>query len=611
MSGYTTKPYKARDHVNEVVAALGKVADIVSSTMGPGGRNVIIDSANGMISTKDGVTVATYQRFEDRFENMLAKMAIDAASKTVKEVGDGTTTSTLLLHAVYKELMEIDSVRNAKVNLFHVAEGLEKGVEIVRECLMSMAKEIVVDGQIDREALRDVAVISANNDEILGRMIANLVADVGVDGVIDVKESTDGTTYSEKVTGYIFPTMPLQGFFKEGAAEIVYKNPVVLLMDVKLADYDQIADIMRVWQDQCRDENGKLRPLVIVASDIEGSAMTTLVNNSKRFPVVVVKAPNFGEQRMDLLEDMQHITGTRQVFSTMRGRPLDRFGLDLEGDEFREFGECKEFVLKRDRAIIVPHGFVERMEKLNMGPTEEQKKNVLEGRAKLYGNGSIIWETITMEESVGRLVNNLKFRMEKMEESGMKEFLKQRISRLQGGVGTIYVGANSQIEMNFKKMVIDDAQRACFTALDGGVVPGSGVSLLHCTSALEAEIEKYSSSGGDRQKAWARGLTALVEAIRYPFVKILSNYHIDLSKIADLIEDIEAANNEWYGYNLMEDESCDMMEMGIIDPVKVEVSAVKNAVSVASKLMVTEWFLMLEEENDAKDMIGKIFYPER
>ena len=441
--GYTTKPIRTRDNMGKIMDAFRLVSDIVCSTMGPGGRNVIVHSEGGMLmSTKDGVTVARYQNFEDRIDNLIAMMAIDASSKTVKEVGDGTTTTIQFMSSLYEHLTEGDVLRG--MNLHKVRRGIDLALADARAWLEDNSEKVEDGGKLRYELLRDVAVVSSNGDEFIGRLVSGLVRDVGVNGMIEVRDSVSGSTYSDKSEGYVFGSLVLKGFMGTGVNVLEYVDPFVLIADVKISEYDQIREIIRVWRESGLDDSGNLRPLVLICGDIEGSALSTLVGNSGRLPVIAVKAPFFGSQRAAVLEDLRNLVGCRQVFNEITGNPLRRFGSGLEYSEEQEFGHASKVLVYRDKVVVVP----------------------VEG------------------VDVSGLVDGLISQLDEEEKDGNRQFLKERISRLESGLGTIYVGADSEVELGYKRMVIDDTIRACFTAWRGGVLPGGGSAFLKLQAYL-------------------------------------------------------------------------------------------------------------------------------
>lgn len=592
MKTYLTSPSKALDIRAEVLDALQEVSDIVCSTMGPGGRNVTIHSQGGIITTKDGVTVARYLNFEDKIKNLIAMMAIDAASKTVKEVGDGTTTSVLLVNAIYKNLVQVlKDVPEA--NLFHVAKGVDEAVTIVRNALHAAAFPIKEDnGAIIADLLRDVAVISANNDEILGRLIANAVISVGENGTLDVKESLDGSTYVEKLDGYVFPTIALRSFIPQGKSKVELENPIFFIADYKFSTYDEIQPIVHVWKENCFDANKKLRPLVMIVSDIEGSALSTMIVNSAKMPICVVKAPHFQGARMDMLNDIALVTQTRQVFATTTGHTIDRFGFQCENNKEIEFGQALRFVLHKDKAEIV------RASAVSVGVDDDGIKELV---------------AVNLDELVAKRVVDLKESLLTMEHEGERRVIKDRISRLSSGMGIVYVGADSDIELNYKRMVIDDTIRACFTALDGGVVVGGGNALAKCYSVLQQHI-KYAELDEDSDEhvetSQTLGMAAILKSLDAPMKYILKNMFVDGTTIDTNVSLLKFdVSLKELGFNLAVNGIDDLYDAGILDPVKVTESALKNAASVAKQLLLTDWFLMLEESKEVD--LGKLLYPER
>jgi chaperonin GroEL len=605
MKTYITHPHEAEAVKEQILSALKKVSNIVCSTMGPGGRNVTIHSSTGIITTKDGVTVARYLNFDEPIENLIAMMAIDAAQKTVKEVGDGTTTSVLLVEAIYRNLVQV--VRdNPHANLFQVCNGVDAAVRIIRDALHEMAIPIKDDeGIIIEHLLRDIAVISANNDEVLGRLIANAVIGVGENGTLDVRDSLDGSTYVEKMDGYVFPTLALRSFIPQGKSSATFDNPVFFIADYKFSNYDDIREVVSTWSQECIDKaTGKLRPLVMIVSDIDGSALATMTLNASKMPIVVVKAPHFQGARMDMLNDIALLTQTRQVFSSLTGNTMERFGFGCPHNKDIEFGQALKFVLHKDRAEII------RAPVVGVGVMKEIiKQKEVEGEMILVKEYEKEVVSVDLDAIVSARIADLKASLKVMEGDGERRLVKERISRLSSGMGIVYVGADSELELAYKKMVIDDAIRACFTAIDGGITIGGGNALLKCYELLKLEVwpsegsEDFDTTEDDDAR---RGMLAVLQSLSEPLRRITKNMFIELADTT--IEDVVEAD-KLYGYSVMVNDMDDMFDAGIIDPVKVTESALKNAASVAKQLLLTEYFLLLE---DVKDMdLGKLFYPEQ
>jgi chaperonin GroEL len=566
---YLTKTIKSSDNIDAIKASLDHVADIVCSTMGPGGRTVAIHMPSGVMSTKDGVTVARYLNLKDKLDNMLAMMAIDAAGKTVKEVGDGTTSTVLLFKTIYNNLVE----SNGNIDKFAVCAGVDEAVEDVIQFINDNKVDLVVDGKIDIEALIDIAVVSANGDAELGLLIAELVSEVGENGILEVKDSSSSDTYSDKVDGYVFNTMPFKQFFGAGSGVMEFVNPFILLADIAISDYDEIRDIVNIWKDQCVD-GGVLRPLVLIVSDIEGSALSTLTLAAKNgLPIMVVKAPAFGGMRYDYMKDLQLLTGANQVFSHITGNVFERFGKGCDYYEKNEFGQAAKVIMKKDKCIIVPAN-----DKV------------------IYGDDNSV---LFLRKDVDSLVDSLKDQIEFSEYEGEKAYLKDRVSRLVSGMGTIYVGGNSDMEINYRKMVVDDVQRACFAALRNGIVPGCGITYIKSLIKIVTEPDNHRKFG----------YCALMNAMDSVFRKVCENMFISSVKVTDWIEEIGLLGFV-DGINPANGQRTDFLGVGIVDPADVAISALKNAASVAKQLYLTEWILQLEDMQEG-NMLGKLLYPER
>lgn len=574
---YLTEAIQADDIKKKMINSLQDVCDIVCSTMGPGGRTVAIHTPNGVMSTKDGVTVARYLNLKHKLHNMMAMMAIDAAGKTVKEVGDGTTSTVLLFNELYKLLISMCDYEG--VNKFEICRGIETAVEDFKQFIISNRGLMINNGRIIMDRLENVAIISANGDRDLGYMVSDLVMSVGENGIIEVKDSNGPETWVEKVDGYVFHTIPFKQFLAAGSGMIELDNPYVLLADIKISDWDEIQPIMTIWKQQCVD-NGKQRPLVLIVSDIEGSALSTLTLNAKNgAPVLVVKAPAFGGMRYDYMQDIKVLTGARQVFSHITGNVFDRFGKGLDYMEKLEFGVCKKFVLKKDKCIIVP----------------SEVKPDLEDDA------------LDLRSAVSVLVEKLKQSISDSEFEGEKDMYRDRVSRLVSGMGTIYVGGNSDIELNYRKMVIDDVQRACFAALKGGIVPGAGIAYLKAMQSLRNEF-KYNESLHTYD--YAMGYNAFIESLRVVYGKVNDNLFVKPEEV-DINISITLEESEFFcGVLPGKGENVNFIVNGVIDPADVVISAVKNAASVAKQLYLTEWILQLEEQQDS-NILGRMLYPER
>ena len=577
---YLTDAIHADDIKKKMLSSLQDVCDIVCSTMGPGGRTVAIHTPNGVMSTKDGVTVARYLNLKNKLHNMMAMMAIDAAGKTVKEVGDGTTSTVLLFNQLYKLLNLLCDYEG--VNKFEICRGIETAVEDFKQFILDNRGLMVLNGHILMDRLENVAIVSANGDRELGCMVSDLVTSVGENGIIEVKDSNGPETWVEKVDGYVFHTIPFKQFLSAGSGMVELVNPYVLLADIKISDWDEIQPIMTVWKQQCI-ENGKQRPLVLIVSDIEGSALSTLTLNAKNgAPVLVVKAPAFGGMRYDYMQDIKILTGARQVFSHITGNVFDRFGKGLDYMEKLEFGVCDKFVLKKDKCIIVP---------------SEVKTDFLDD----------IEIEINLRSAVNGLVEKLKQSIADSEFEGEKDMYRDRVSRLVSGMGTIYVGGDSDIELNYRKMVIDDVQRACFASLKGGIVPGAGIAYLKGMQSLRGRFNLDELS---HTYDYAMGYNALIESLSVVYGKVNENLFVKAEEV-DINMDISLEESQFFcGVLPGKGENVNFIDKGVIDPADVVISAVKNAASVAKQLYLTEWVLQLEEQQDS-NVLGRMLYPER
>jgi chaperonin GroEL len=521
----------------QLLAGVEKLANAVTSTLGPNGRNVIIEqSAGNPISTKDGVTVAKAIELEDVIENMGAQLVKQASIKTADGAGDGTTTSTLLAYEIYREGLS----QLANFNAVDISRGVAKATKDVVDFLESSAREIT-----DENQLRQVATISANNDPEIGELIASAMDKVGRDGVVTIEESRTGETLLEVVEGMQFNRGYKSIYFvtDNNTMTAVLNSPLVLIADKKITAAKELLPILEA----CSAQN---KSLLIIADDIDGEALSTLVVNKMRgiLQVVAVKAPEFGDRKKAILEDIAVLTGG-QVVSTEKGMRLDKFNPEW-------LGTARKVTVGKEETTIVD------------GKGESQD---IEARV----------------EEIKALIDNAKSPFE-------KENLQDRLGRLIGGVAIVYVGGQSELEMKEKKDRVEDALHATKAALQEGILPGGGTALLaasmHCTALAD---NMYFSN--ESQQA---GYNILLSAITTPFSKILSNAGYSEALIAEIRQAITSTSNMWEGYNLRTEEYVDMFEEGIIDPAKVTRLALENASSIAGVMLTTECVVSnLKESN--------------
>lgn len=519
-----------------------KLADAVTSTLGPNGRNVIIEQQMGNpTSTKDGVTVAKAVELEDKIENIGAQLVKQASIKTADGAGDGTTTSTLLASEIYNS--GIQSIAN--YNVTEVSRGIAKATEMVVEYLEDNSREIT-----DEDQLRQVATISANNDPEVGELIASSMDKVGREGVVTIEESRTGETYLEVVEGMQFSRGYKSIYFvtDNNSMTATLSNPQILIVDKKVTAAKELLPILEA----CSAQN---KPLLIIADDIDGEALSTLVVNKMRgtLQVVAVKAPEFGDRKKAMMEDIATLTGG-QVVSPEKGMRLDKFDVNW-------LGSSRKVTVGKDETTIVD----------GKGDTEAIEQRV---------------------EEIKSLIDNSNSPFE-------KETLQDRLGRLIGGVAIVHVGGQSELEMKEKKDRVEDALHATKAALEEGILPGGGVALLNAAYKLEFE-------GGEMDfgsESEAEGYNILTKAISKPLQKILANAGFSEPGIDEIADNIMTDGNFWYGFNIKSDKYVDMFDEGIIDPAKVTRLALENAASIARTMLTTECIISnpVEQKQDQMD----------
>lgn len=523
-------------------SGVNKLADAVTSTLGPNGRNVIIEQQMGNpTSTKDGVTVAKAVELENKVENIGAQLVKQASIKTADEAGDGTTTSTLLASEIYNS--GIESI--ADYNVAEVSKGIEKATKMVVDYLQENSREIT-----DEDQLRQVATISANNDPEVGELIASSMDKVGREGVVTIEESRTGETYLEVVEGMQFNRGYKSIYFvtDNNSMTATLSNPQILIVDKKVTAAKELLPILEA----CSAQN---KPLLIIADDIDGEALSTLVVNKMRgtLQVVAVKAPEFGDRKKAMMEDIATLTGG-QVVSPEKGMRLDKFNVDW-------LGSSRKVTVGKEETTIVD------------------------------GKGA--------PEAIEQRVEEIKSLIDNSNSPFEKETLQDRLGRLIGGVAIVHVGGQSELEMKEKKDRVEDALHATKAALEEGVLPGGGVALLNAAHKLEFEGAEMDFGSNSE----AQGYDILVKAINQPLQKILSNAGFNNEDINQVAAEITDNENFWYGFNLKKDDYVDMFDEGIIDPAKVTRLALENAASIARTMLTTECIISnpVEQKQDEMD----------
>jgi len=524
---------EARDGLKRGVDAL---ANAVKVTLGPKGRNVIISKSFGAPTvTKDGVSVAKEIELENELENMGAQMVKEVASKTNDLAGDGTTTATVLAQAIVKEGLKNVA---AGANPMDLKRGIDKAVSAIVSDLDKQAKKVGNSS----EKIKQIAAISANNDNTIGELIATAFTKVGKEGVITVEEAKGMETYVDVVEGMQFDRGYLSPYFVTDADKMIadLENPYILLFDKKISNLQEILPILEPVS-----QSG--RPLLIIAEDVDGQALATLVVNKLRggLKIAAVKAPGFGDRRKAMLEDIAILTGGT-VISEERGFSLENATLDL-------LGTAETITVDKDNTTIV--------------------------------NGSGDASTIKAR------VNQIKTQIETTTSDYDKEKLQERLAKLAGGVAVLYVGAASEVEMKEKKDRVDDALHATRAAVEEGIVAGGGVALVRAKKVLE----KITTENLDK----TTGVQIINRAIEAPLRIIVDNAGGEGSVVLNKI--LEGKKD--FGYDAKSDEYVDMLEAGIIDPKKVTRVALENAASVAGMILTTECALVdIKEDAPAGGM---------
>jgi chaperonin GroEL len=517
-----------------ILRGVNQLADAVKVTLGPKGRNVVLDKKFGSPTiTKDGVTVAKEIDLKDPLENMGAQMVREVASKTSDTAGDGTTTATVLAQAIYRE-----GAKNvvAGANPMELKRGIEKAVAVVTDEIKKMKRD--VKGNM----IAQVGMISANGDETIGKIIAEAMDKVGKDGVITVEEAKTLETSLDVVEGMQFDRGYLSPYFVTDAErmEVVLENPVILIHEKKISS---MKDLLPVLEQVARLG----RPLLIIAEDVEGEALATLVVNKLRgtLHAAAVKAPGFGDRRKAMLEDIAILTGGKAI--------TEDLGIKLENIKMDDLGKAKKVTIDKDNTTIVEGG---------------GSQSAIEGRVK-----------------------QIRAQIEDTTSDYDREKLQERLAKLVGGVAVIKVGAATETEMKEKKARVEDAMHATKAAVEEGIVPGGGVALLRAGKALDGlKLE------GDQ----AVGLQIIRRALEEPMRWIAQNAggegSIVVSKVRDMKQD--------EGFNAATDTYEDLVKAGVIDPAKVVRSALQNASSIASLLLTTEALVseIPEEKKDAPAM---------
>ena len=513
----------------KLLEGVSKLSKSVGSTLGPAGRTVLIKEDYGALKvTKDGVTVAkAFDELEDIVESIGAELAKKVSIKSANEVGDGTTTSTILAHAILEE--GIKKIADGS-NPVEIKKGIDEAVDTVNNALSEMAIDVTEDSQI-----KEVATISGNNDSEIGSLISNAIDKVGREGIVTIEESKTGETSLEVVEGMQFERGYKSPYFvtDNNTMDAVLDNPYILIVNGRISTANSLLNVLN-------QASGEDRPILIVAEDIDGEALATLIVNKMRGTVRVcaVKAPEFGDRRTMALEDLAVITGGN-VISKNKGHKLDKITPIMFKDTF--LGTARKVTISKDTTTIVD------------------------------GGGNI--------DDINQRVEEIKYALDNQSSAFEKEKLQERLGKLVGGVAIINVGGNSELEIKEKKDRVEDALFATKAALDEGIVVGGGTALLYASGDISIE--------GDDDKAIGRRIVA--KSISKPFYKILTNAGHDDNEVRYTASKlIDSGNDLWAGLDYKTLETIDFKKAGIIDPKKVTRIALENAASIAGTILTTE-----------------------
>ena len=518
-----------------ILRGINQLADAVKITLGPKGRNVVIDKKFGSPTiTKDGVTVAKEIELKDSLENMGAQMVREVASKTSDVAGDGTTTATVLAQAIFREGVKTVA---AGANPMALKRGIDKSVERATEEIRRLAKPVKGD------MIAQVGTVSANGDQTIGNIIAEAMNKVGKDGVITVEESKTMDTSLEVVEGMQFDRGYLSPYFVTDPErmEAVLENPLILIHEKKISSMKDLLPLL--------EQVAKMgKPMLIIAEDVEGEALATLVVNKLRgtLNIAAVKAPGFGDRRKAMLEDIAILTGGKVISEDL--------GIKLENVKLEDLGRAKKVTIDKDNTTLV------------------------EGAGK--------------QADIEARVKTLRAQIEETTSDYDREKMQERLAKLVGGVAVIKVGAATETEMKEKKARVEDAMHATRAAVEEGIVPGGGVALVRAGKALE-KFETSPDGGGDPDEQI--GVNIVRRALEEPLRQIVQNAG---KEGAVVVERVRAEKNENYGFNAQTETYEDLVKAGVIDPAKVTRTALQNAASIAGLMLTTEAMVAEFPEED-------------
>ena len=516
----------------KVVQGITKLADAVTSTLGPNGRNVLYSDGYSTFSTKDGVTVAKNIEFSDPFEQIGVSLIKQAATKTADYVGDGTTTSTLLASEI------------VKAGLSHLANGCN-AVELKREIddsvedIINFIEKEISEDITNQDQLEDIAIISANGDKKLGKLIAKAIQKVGREGAVIIEESNSYEDSLEIVEGIQFDRGYKSHHFVTNNSNMscTLENPYILIADKK---FTQVKELLPILE----GVSNTSRPLLIIADDIEGEALATLIVNKLRgiLKIAAVKAPDFGDRKKLIMEDIAILTGG-QVFSSDKGMKLDKFSWDW-------FGQARTVTISKDQTTIV------------------------DGRGR--------------DESIQTRIEELQQQIQKAKTPFETEKLQERLAKFTGGIGVVNIGGATETEIKEKKDRAEDALFATRAAVESGIVPGGGCALLQASSTLDSS-------------SYSLGEQIISRICQLPATKILKNAGWDDFKIFSTLQNILNQEEYFKGYSIYDLEIMDYKKKGILDPTKVTISALRNAASIAGTILLTETVIAEEQKQDEQE----------
>lgn len=507
--------------ITNILKGAEEITRAVKSTLGPKGKNVVIEQEYGLpIVTKDGVTVAKAIELQDAVENIGAQMIREASSKTVEKAGDGTTTVSVLAYRMMKHMTATSNTQG--INQFEIKSGMDKARDLIISHLTKISEKI----SGNYEAIKNVASISANGDPETGEIIADAIKQIGEDGVITVETGKGLSTDIEIVKGMQFEKSYLSPYFVTNKEKMMCEldNPIIFLYDKKISSIQPILPILEQVA-----QSGK--SLLIIAEDVDGEALATLAINKMRsaLRVCAVKAPSFGDRRKEIMEDIAILTGGTYISEDL--------GMKLENVDIGMLGTAKQVVISKDRTTIID------------------------------GSGD--------ESSIQERISSIRNQISKSDSDYETEKLKERLAKLSGGVAVIKVGGATEIEVKEKKDRIDDALHATRAAIEEGIVAGGGVTLLKTVPILKKLVENETNTN------IKKGIEIITDAITWPFRTIIDNAG-ESSEV--IMHAVLENNNQNYGYDAKNNEFCDMIKSGIIDPTKVVRTGVENAISVAATI---------------------------